>query len=114
MNVSKGEIASKEDLVKAFKHDDVEKIILEVYTIYIWIYTKILKKGDIQITEKERSIQLEQVTKDIASIISSKCINPDTKRPYTSSMVEKAMSDLHVSINTSKSAKQQVPISKLI
>lgn len=30
LNVSKGQVASKEDLKKCFKHDDIDKVIQEV------------------------------------------------------------------------------------
>ena len=45
--------------------------------------------------------------RDIATIIADKCVNPDTKRPYTVTLIESAMKDLHISVNLSKNAKQQ-------
>lgn len=66
-----------------------------------------MKKGELQVGEKERSAQLETLYRDIATTISEKCINPETKRPYTVTIIEKAMADLHVSVSTNKSAKQQ-------
>lgn len=35
------------------------------------------------------------------------CVNPQTKRPYTVTMIEKAMQDLHLSVNPKRSAKSQ-------
>lgn len=35
------------------------------------------------------------------------CINPETKRPYPVSMIEKAMKDIHFSVKLNRSAKQQ-------
>lgn len=49
--------------------------------------------------------------RDIASIVAEKCINPTTNRPYTITMIEKGMADIHVSINPTRSAKQQVNLS---
>ena len=49
----------------------------------------------------------EELFRDIATIITDKCINPQTARPYTVSMIEKALRDAHFSINPTKSAKQQ-------
>jgi ribosome maturation protein Sdo1 len=37
-----------------------------------------------------------------------KCVNPETKRPYPVSMIEKAMKDAHFSIKPNRNAKQQV------
>lgn len=57
-NVSKGQVAKKEDLQKVFDTDnmtDICKIILE--------------KGELQISDKERSAQLDASFKDIATIV---------------------------------------------
>ncbi|KAI9307596.1 SBDS protein C-terminal domain-containing protein [Cunninghamella echinulata] len=96
LNVSKGQVASKEDLKKCFKHDDTDKVIQEI-----------LKKGELQVAEKERSNQLESMWKDIANIVTDNCVNPQTKRPYTVTMIEKAMQDLHLSVNPKRSSKSQ-------
>ena len=37
-----------------------------------------------------------------------KCVNPETKRPYPVSMIEKAMKDAHFSVKPNRNAKQQV------
>ncbi|KAL0083772.1 ribosome maturation protein SBDS-like protein [Phycomyces blakesleeanus] len=96
LNVSKGQVASKSDLEKCFKTDELEKVILEI-----------LKKGELQVAEKERSNQLESMWKDIANIVTDNCVNPQTKRPYTVTMIEKAMQDLHLSVNPKRSSKSQ-------
>ncbi len=69
---------------------------------------QILAKGELQVTEKERHAQLESSFRDIATIVSDKCVNPESKRPYTVTMIEKAMKDLHFSVKPTKSNKQQV------
>ena len=46
--------------------------------------------------------------RDIATIVAEKCVNPETKRPYTVSMIERAMKDIHYSVKANKSTKQQV------
>jgi ribosome maturation protein SDO1 len=45
--------------------------------------------------------------REIATIVADKCVNPRTRLPYPVSLIEKSMSDLHFSVNTTKSAKQQ-------
>lgn len=95
-NVSKGQVASKEDLKKCFKTEEQDKVIQEI-----------LKKGELQVAEKERSDQLETTWKDIANIVTDNCVNPQTKRPYTVTMIEKAMQDLHLSVNPKRSTKSQ-------
>lgn len=95
-NVSKGAVAKKEDLIKCFGHCEIEKICKEI-----------LDKGELQISEKERHNQLESAAKDIATIISEKCINSETKRPFPVSIIEKSMKQIHYSINPKKNTKQQ-------
>uniref|UniRef100_A0A069DQU4 Ribosome maturation protein SBDS n=1 Tax=Panstrongylus megistus TaxID=65343 RepID=A0A069DQU4_9HEMI len=95
-NVSKGQVAKKEDLIKAFGKDDHTEICKEI-----------LKKGELQVSDKERQSQLDSLFKDIATNVAEKCVNPETKRPYPVSMIEKAMRDIHFSIKPNRNAKQQ-------
>jgi len=69
---------------------------------------QILAKGELQVSEKERHAQLESMFRDIATIVADKCVNPDTNRPYTVTMIEKAMKDLHFSVKPTRNTKQQV------
>ncbi|KAK3313492.1 Shwachman-Bodian-diamond syndrome protein [Apodospora peruviana] len=81
LNVSKGQTAPTSDLQKAFGKDmSVDEIILEI-----------LKKGELQVGEKERSAQLERVHNEVISIVASKLVDPRTKRVYTTGMIEKAL-----------------------
>lgn len=95
-NVSKGQVAKKEDLVKCFGSEDQRKICEEI-----------LSKGELQVSEKERHTQLESTFKDIANIVADKTINPETKRPYPVSIIEKSMKDIHFSVKPNRTAKQQ-------
>jgi len=93
LNVSKGQTAPAAELAKAFgagvKTDD---IILEI-----------LRKGELQVGEKERSAQLERVHAEVVSIVAAKLVDPRTKRVYTSGMIEKALemlsSQAHEAVN---------------
>uniref|UniRef100_A0A2I2ZNQ6 Ribosome maturation protein SBDS n=1 Tax=Gorilla gorilla gorilla TaxID=9595 RepID=A0A2I2ZNQ6_GORGO len=51
--------------------------------------------------------QLEQMFRDIATIVADKCVTPETKRPYTVILIERAMKDIHYSVKTNRSTKQQ-------
>ncbi|CAG8562601.1 5464_t:CDS:2 [Dentiscutata heterogama] len=95
-NVSKGQVASQSDLQKAFKSEDLSKIIEEI-----------LKKGELQVSEKERSHQIDNIYREIATIVAEKCVNPQTKRPYTVTMIEKALGEIHLSVNVNKNTKSQ-------
>lgn len=95
-NVSKGQVAKKEDLFKAFGQDNQTEICKEILT-----------KGELQVSDKERQSALDSMFKDIATTVSDKCVNPETKRPYPISMIEKAMKDVHFSVKPNRNAKQQ-------
>ncbi|XP_054014554.1 ribosome maturation protein SBDS [Hylaeus anthracinus] len=95
-NVSKGQVAKKEDLIKAFGMDNQTEICKEILT-----------KGELQVSDKERHSALDSMLKDIATTVADKCVNPETKRPYTVTMIEKAMKDVHFSVKPNRNAKQQ-------
>ncbi|XP_035690796.1 ribosome maturation protein SBDS-like [Branchiostoma floridae] len=95
-NVSKGEVAKKQDMVKAFGTEDQTEICKQI-----------LKKGELQVSEKERHSQLESMYKDIATLVADMCVNPETKRPYTVGLIEKAMKDVHFSVKPTRNTKQQ-------
>ncbi|XP_056467164.1 ribosome maturation protein SBDS-like [Gadus chalcogrammus] len=96
VNVSKGQFAKKDDLIKSFGTEDITEVCKQI-----------LAKGELQVSDKERHDQLETMFRDIATIVAEKCVNPETKRPYTVSMIERAMKDIHYSVKPYKSTKQQ-------
>ena len=61
-------------------------------------------------SEKERHTELECSFRDIATVVADKCVNPETNRPYTVTMIEKAMKDLHFSVKPTKNTKQQASL----
>lgn len=63
-NVSKGQVAKKEDLQKVFDTDNLTDICKHI-----------LEKGELQISDKERSAQLDASFKDIATIVAGIKIN---------------------------------------
>lgn len=83
LNVSKGQVAPAEDLRKAFGTDNVDKIVLEI-----------LRKGELQVGEKERKEQLERIEREVVEIVAGKLVDPKSKRVYTTGMIEKALDQL--------------------
>jgi ribosome maturation protein SDO1 len=69
---------------------------------------QILKKGEVQVGEKEREHDLSALRKEIATLVSEKCVDPATQRPYPVSMIEKAMDQAGYSVQQHKNAKSQV------
>ncbi|EAU92941.1 hypothetical protein CC1G_03728 [Coprinopsis cinerea okayama7 len=97
VNVSKGEVARSQDLQKAFGKSDVQAIIKEI-----------LKKGELQVGEKERDHDLSSVRKEIATLVAEKSVDPATQRPYPVGIIEKAMTEAGFSVKPGKTAKSQV------
>jgi len=95
-NVSKGQMAKRESLMEAFGTEDEKKSCIEI-----------LDKGELQVSEKERHQQIENLSKELATCVAEMCVNPETKRPYTVTMIENAMHESHFSLNHTKSAKSQ-------
>lgn len=95
-NVSKGQIANNDDLKSCFGTTNTDEIILEI-----------LDKGEIQLNEKERNANLQQKQNEFLNIISTKCINPRSKKRYPPSMIQKALNEVKFHLNPSKPTKIQ-------
>jgi ribosome maturation protein SDO1 len=95
-NVSKGEFAKGNDLEKVFGTKDEEEIS-----------KLILIKGQLQVSDKERSQQLEKTNAQIAEWISKNCVHPTSDRPYTISQIRHAMQQANFSVHPTKPLKRQ-------
>ncbi|CAL4893067.1 unnamed protein product [Urochloa decumbens] len=104
-NVSKGVLAKSKELIKAFGTDDQTKICIEI-----------LERGELQVSGKEREAQLSGQFRDIATIVMEKTINPDTRRPYTITMIERLMHEIYFAVDPNLTSKEQAlkVIKKLI
>lgn len=96
-NVSKGILANSKDMQAAFKTDDASKIVLEI-----------LRQGELQVSERERQHQTDNLFNEIAVIVANMCVDPATKRPFSVGIIERAMRDtLHFAVVPNRSAKVQ-------
>jgi ribosome maturation protein SDO1 len=97
-NVSKGLFAPTKDLQLAFGTTDQE-LICRI----------ILDKGQIQVSDMERSATLENTAREIANMVATKCVHPVSNRPYTTSQIRDAMkaAEFVVQATTARSVKQQ-------
>lgn len=78
---------------------------------WLWMYhimEQILDKGELQVAGKERESQLSSQFRDIATIVMQKTINPETRHPYTISMIERLMHEIHFAVDPHSSSKKQV------
>ena len=81
LSVSKGQTAPTADLQKAFgAKTSTDDIIQEI-----------LKKGEMQVGEKERHAQVERLEKEVLDIVAGKLVDPRSKRVYTPGMIGKAL-----------------------
>lgn len=92
LSVSKAQTAPSAELTKAFGADTPRDEILQ----------EILRKGEVQVGERERKDILERVEKEVLDIVSGRLVDPNTKRVYTSGMISKALDQL-----SSASGQQQ-------
>uniref|UniRef100_A0A183BVH9 Ribosome maturation protein SBDS n=1 Tax=Globodera pallida TaxID=36090 RepID=A0A183BVH9_GLOPA len=92
VNVSKGQLAKRDDLQAAFGTED---------------QLEICKMGDLQVSDKERQVTSESSIKEVANLITNMCVNPETQRPYSLATIEKALHDAHFSLKNNRSTKQQ-------
>ncbi|KAL9100828.1 MAG: hypothetical protein Q9163_003839 [Psora crenata] len=84
LSVSKGQTAPTEDLKKAFGKDvSLDDMIQEI-----------LRKGEMQVGEKERHAQAERLHHEVIDIVAGKVVDPRSKRVYTAGMIEKALEQL--------------------
>lgn len=95
-NVSKGILAKSKDLIQVFGTDDEDKVCLEI-----------LEKGELQVADRERESQLSNQFRDIATIVMAKTVNPETERPYTITMIERLMREVHFAVDPHRNSKQQ-------
>ncbi|KAJ5292327.1 GroES-like protein [Penicillium atrosanguineum] len=92
LSVSKAQTAPSAELAKAFGATTPKDEILQ----------EILRKGEVQVGERERKDILERVEKEVLDIVSGRLVDPTTKRVYTSGMISKALDQL-----SSASGQQQ-------
>jgi len=95
-NVSKAVVAKEKDLQKAFGTVNLEEIC-----------RKILKSGDLQVSDREREVHMEGLFKDIVQIVVERCVHPQTGRQLTAITVEHALKTTGFSMQPDHSAKKQ-------
>ena len=95
-NVSKGQFANTKTLQECFDTTDE-----------LAVCRFILDKGDVQISDQERAAQHESTIREVASMISEKCVHPGSRRPYTMAQVRDAMRRAGFMVHPTHNVKQQ-------
>ncbi|KAI9368510.1 SBDS protein C-terminal domain-containing protein [Aspergillus egyptiacus] len=84
LSVSKAQTAPAAELTKAFGPNTPADEIRQ----------EILRKGEVQVGERERKEIAERVEKEVLDIVSGRLVDPTTKRVYTAGMISKALDQL--------------------
>lgn len=77
------------------------------YVNAFYVFVQILKKGELQVGEKERSAELGTLFREIATLVSNQGVDRVSQRPFTVGMIEKSMTEIGYSVKPGKSAKAQ-------
>ena len=86
-NAKSGDTASSSDLKEAFGDTDVNAIA-----------EKIVKNGDVLVTQEHRDEEKEQKFKQIVDFLSTNTIDPKTGNPHTVERIKSALEQSHVNI----------------
>ena len=91
----KGQVASNSDLQDAFGTTDVNEIV-----------QKIVKSGEVLVTQEQRSAEQEQKFKQVVDFLVSNTVDPQTGNPHTSERIKNALSQAHVNIKNTQIENQ--------
>ena len=83
LSVAKAQTAPTAELTKSFGNLSTDGIIQEI-----------LRRGEVQVGERERKEMLERVEKEVLDIVSGRLVDPSTKRVYTPGIISKALDQL--------------------
>lgn len=95
--MSKAQTAPSAELVKAFGSNVPQDEIRE----------EILRKGEVQVGERERKEISERVERELLDIVSGRLVDPTTKRVYTPGMISKALDQLSSASGHQQQQQQQ-------
>jgi len=83
----KGDVASGSELQEAFGTTDIKSII-----------EKIIKQGEIQLTQEHREEEKEKKEKQIIDFIARNAIDPQTGNPISPGRIKSALEQSHINI----------------
>ena len=83
----KGEVSSSSDLKEAFNTEDINAITEEI-----------VKKGEVLVTQEQRSEEHEKNLKQVIDFLATNSTNPQTKNPHTPERIKSAIEEAHINI----------------
>ncbi len=99
-NAKNGDVASSSDLKEAFGTIDVNAVT-----------EKIVKNGEVLVTQEHRDEEKEQKFKQIVDFLSTNAIDPKTGNPHTIERIKSALEQAHINI---KNAPIESQISDIV
>jgi ribosome maturation protein SDO1 len=96
LSVAKGVVAKDADLKAAFGTADHSAVAEQV-----------LQRGELQVSDRERRADLDALYKDVAGVLVEKTVDPRTGRPFTLTMLERALRDAGYAADPRRAAKTQ-------
>ena len=102
--------------VRVFTYDSL--IYEEFYGLRNSVVEKIIKSGEVLVTQEQRSAEQEQKFKQVVDFLVSNSIDPQTGHPHTSERIKNALKQSHVNIKNTNIENQikdiLLEISKII
>jgi len=83
----KGEVASSSNLKESFGTDDINDIV-----------KKIIKNGEVLVTQEHRDEEKEKKFKQIVDFLVSNAVDPQTGHPHTAERIKNALKQVHINI----------------
>ena len=96
INVEYGKLADKKLIEEKFPKMTREEVM-----------ELILNEGEMQLGEKEREVMLDNIFKEVVTIVQSKLVHPDSKRPYSVEAMRAAMKSVNFNAKLNATAKKQ-------
>ena len=93
-NVSRGDVATNEDLITVFET-----------TNHLKVCKQIIKEGHLQVSNKEREYMAESKTHDVLNLVSQMTMDAKTGYPLTVTQINAALDDIHYRISAKSSLK---------
>lgn len=99
-NAKNGDVASSSDLKEAFGTTDINSVA-----------EKIVKNGEVLVTQDHRDEEKEQKFKQVVDFLSTNAVDPKTGNPHTAERIKSALEQAHINI---KNAPIESQISDIV
>jgi ribosome maturation protein SDO1 len=93
-NVSRGDIATNEDLITVFGTTNHRKVC-----------EQIIKEGHLQVSNKEREYITESRTRDVLNLVAQMTMDATTGYTLTTTQIQAALDDIHLRVSAKSSMK---------